>query len=118
MALCPGIVSVTIEFAEGLKEHDFIFRQSPYCTLSVGAQTYRTQVASKGGRNPVWNETFQFNICNENDLVIEVKRTSLGTPGTPGTPYGSLHRAPDGWGSSFFPSLSAIFLIFGGGWYS
>ncbi|GIL82549.1 hypothetical protein Vretimale_12006, partial [Volvox reticuliferus] len=78
MALCPGVVSVTIEFAEGLKDHDFIFRQSPYCIVSVGAQTYRTQVASQGGRNPVWNETFQFNVCNENDLMIEVKDCEMG----------------------------------------
>ncbi|GIL42511.1 hypothetical protein Vafri_466 [Volvox africanus] len=92
MALCPGIVSVTIEFAEGLKEHDFIFRQSPYCTLSVGAQTYRTQVASKGGRNPVWNETFQFNICNENDLVIEVKDCEVGRDPNLGTAVVNLSR--------------------------
>ncbi|GLC35105.1 hypothetical protein PLESTM_000280000 [Pleodorina starrii] len=65
MALCPGVVSVTIE-------------QSPYAIVSVGAQTYRTQTASRGGTNPVWNETFQFNICNENDLLVELKDSEVG----------------------------------------
>ncbi|GLI70674.1 hypothetical protein VaNZ11_015613 [Volvox africanus] len=92
MALCPGVVSVTIEFAEGLKDHDFIFRQSPYCIVSVGAQIYRTQVASQGGRNPVWNETFQFNVCNENDLVIEVKDCEVGRDPNLGTAVVNLSR--------------------------
>ncbi|EFJ51299.1 hypothetical protein VOLCADRAFT_103553 [Volvox carteri f. nagariensis] len=55
-----------------------MIRQSPYCILSVGTQTHRTQTATRAGKNPVWNETFQFNIGNENDLTVELKDSEIG----------------------------------------
>eukprot|EP00198_Chlamydomonas_reinhardtii_P009493 XP_001698830.1 predicted protein [Chlamydomonas reinhardtii] len=52
-------------------------RQDPYCVISVGGQTFRTRTAVDGGRNPVWNETFRFDVGHAPDTggtaeVVEV----------------------------------------------
>lgn len=44
----------------------------PYVKLTVGAQNFQTKVHEKGGKNPEFNETFEFNISTEKELVIEV----------------------------------------------
>ena len=55
-------------------------RQDPYCIVRVGAQMFRTRTARDGGRNPVWNETFDFNLINENDVELEIKVRGRGGP--------------------------------------
>ena len=95
MALDAGVLKVTIEFAQGLKvrgklismrQHNFasyllpasvllqdaeLFgKMDPYAILKVGGQVSRTGTASSGGTSPVWNETFSFNVINENSLEI------------------------------------------------
>jgi Ca2+-dependent lipid-binding protein len=40
--------------------------------VTVGSQTYRTRTATDGGRNPVWNETFRFNVINENTVLVKL----------------------------------------------
>jgi hypothetical protein len=75
--------------------------QDPFCVVELGSQTYRSKTHTDGGKNPVsimnlmfsavrqtpfhnqwvtsfvsiqvWNETFTFNIINENDFRITVK---------------------------------------------
>ena len=68
-------------------------RQDPYCVVQVGGQNFRTRVATDGGRNPVWNETFRFEILNENELQLEVKDDQLGHDAVLGTASISLARA-------------------------
>lgn len=72
MALDAGVMSVTLSYAKGLKDGDWFGRQDPYCKIRCGGQQMRTRTAVDGGRNPVWNETFSFNIINENALQVEV----------------------------------------------
>ncbi|KAG2439061.1 hypothetical protein HYH02_006588 [Chlamydomonas schloesseri] len=69
----PGVLTVTVAFAQNLKDKQLFGRQDPYCVLRVGGQTARTRTASKGGRNPTWNESFSFNVYRHSGLEITVK---------------------------------------------
>ncbi|KAG2432133.1 hypothetical protein HXX76_009059 [Chlamydomonas incerta] len=72
MALDCGLLTVTVEAARDLKDPEWVGRQDPYCVIRVGGQTFRTRTAVDGGRNPVWNETFRFNVPHPGDDVLEV----------------------------------------------
>eukprot|EP00195_Chlamydomonas_chlamydogama_P003503 CAMPEP_0202920082 /NCGR_PEP_ID=MMETSP1392-20130828/76672_1 /ASSEMBLY_ACC=CAM_ASM_000868 /TAXON_ID=225041 /ORGANISM="Chlamydomonas chlamydogama, Strain SAG 11-48b" /LENGTH=203 /DNA_ID=CAMNT_0049613563 /DNA_START=565 /DNA_END=1176 /DNA_ORIENTATION=+ len=70
MALDAGELSMTLEFGQKLKDKDWFGKQDPYCIIKCGHQTYRSRTCTDGGKNPVWNETFRFNIINENDISL------------------------------------------------
>ncbi len=53
----------------------------------------RTRTACKGGRDPVWNETFSFDIHHANELEITIKDDKLLHDPTLGTACVSLSRA-------------------------
>lgn len=72
MTLEAGTLTVTLEFAQGLKDKDWFGRQDPYCLLTCGSQTFRSKVHEDGGKDPVWNQTFMFNIINENNVDIKI----------------------------------------------
>ena len=73
MAQESGVVVLTLEFAQGLKDVQWFGKQDPYCRIIVGNQEFRSRTATDGGKAPVWNETFRFNIINENTFSIIVK---------------------------------------------
>ncbi|KXZ43576.1 hypothetical protein GPECTOR_86g369 [Gonium pectorale] len=73
MALEAGEMSLTVEYAKDLKDKDWFGKQDPYAMVRVGNQQFRTRTATDGGKNPVWNETFRFNIINENDAELIIK---------------------------------------------
>ncbi|GIL42519.1 hypothetical protein Vafri_480 [Volvox africanus] len=85
-----GVLQFTIEYAKGLKDLKWFSRQSPYCTIYVGGQAFRTKTATRGGRDPVWNETFQLTVLNENVLSVEVKDDDAGNDAQIGTAVVSL----------------------------
>ena len=68
-------------------------RQDPYCIIRIGGQTFRTRTAVDGGRNPVWNETFRFNVINENNVDVEIKDEDVGKDDLIGTCTFSLAKA-------------------------
>jgi Ca2+-binding EF-hand superfamily protein len=47
-------------------------KADPYARLRIGIQEFSTKSNPGGGKNPVWNEEFQFDISNEKDIEIEV----------------------------------------------
>lgn len=47
-------------------------KADPYARLRVGTQEYSTKPNPSGGKNPIWNEEFQFDISNEKEMEIEV----------------------------------------------
>jgi hypothetical protein len=63
-----GNLTLTIVDAKDLNSEDHLKRQDPYCKLTLGGilkgtkQTYKTKTDSRGGRNPVWNETHTFDL--------------------------------------------------------
>ncbi|KAG2439050.1 hypothetical protein HYH02_006578 [Chlamydomonas schloesseri] len=94
MALEAGFLSVTVEFAQHIKDADWFGRQDPYCIIRVGGQTFRTRTAVDGGRNPVWNETFSFELVNENDMELNLMEEKLmGRDASLGSATVSLARA-------------------------
>lgn len=93
MALDAGELTVTLEFATNLKDKDWFGKQDPYCLLTVGGQTLRSKTATDGGKNPVWNQTFKFNLINENDLVITCKDEDVSADDLIGTGRAQLARA-------------------------
>ncbi|GLI61340.1 hypothetical protein VaNZ11_003701 [Volvox africanus] len=70
MALDAGNLRVTLHYAKDIKDCDWFGRQDPYVRLRVGSQEKRSRVCRDGGRNPVWDETFEFTIINENTLEM------------------------------------------------
>lgn len=72
MALDAGELTVFLEYGCNLKDKDWLGRQDPYCLLTCGAQKYRSQTHVDGGKNPVWNQQFRFNVINENDVGLVV----------------------------------------------
>ncbi|GIL49248.1 hypothetical protein Vafri_5330, partial [Volvox africanus] len=70
MALDAGNLRVTLHYAKDIKDCDWFGRQDPYARLRVGSQEKRSRVCRDGGRNPVWDETFEFPIINENTLEM------------------------------------------------
>ncbi|GLC33612.1 hypothetical protein PLESTM_000091800 [Pleodorina starrii] len=73
----PGELTVTVEFAKGLQDKEWVGRQDPYCVVRVGGQSFRSKTAKDGGTNPVWDQAFTFKIESENDLEIDIKDDEL-----------------------------------------
>lgn len=47
-------------------------KADPYAKLRIGTQEFSTKPNPGGGKNPVWNEEFTFDISNEKDMEIEL----------------------------------------------
>jgi hypothetical protein len=47
-------------------------KADPYCSVRVGTQEFATKPVVGGGKNPIWNEQFVFDIANEKELDLEV----------------------------------------------
>lgn len=47
-------------------------KADPYARLRVGTQEFSTKPNPGGGKNPIWNEEFMFDISNERDMEVEV----------------------------------------------
>ena len=98
MALDAGELTLTLEFAQGLKDKDLFGRQDPYCIVTVGAQRYKSRTHTDGGKNPVWNEVFRFNIINDNSVTIQVCEGSISPCNEP-VPQGYGGPQHGDWGT-------------------
>ena len=47
-------------------------KADPYAKLRIGTQEFNTKPNPGGGKNPIWNEEFSFDISNERDMEVEV----------------------------------------------
>lgn len=47
-------------------------KADPYCRCRIGTQEFSTQPNPGGGKNPIWNEEFAFDVSNEREIEIEV----------------------------------------------
>mmetsp|Transcript_20875 Transcript_20875/g.53096 ORF Transcript_20875/g.53096 Transcript_20875/m.53096 type:complete len:185 (-) Transcript_20875:655-1209(-) len=72
MALDAGTLSLTLEYAKDLKDMDWFGKMDPYAIIKCGTQTVRSKTHVDGGRHPVWAQTFEFNIINENTVEISL----------------------------------------------
>ena len=47
-------------------------KADPYCRIRIGTQEFLTKHNPGGGKNPIWNEEFSFDISNEREIDLEV----------------------------------------------
>ena len=47
-------------------------KADPYAKLRIGTQEFSSKPNPGGGKNPVWNEEFTFDISNEKEMEVEV----------------------------------------------
>ncbi|RLN65112.1 hypothetical protein BBJ29_005896, partial [Phytophthora kernoviae] len=67
-----GKLSVKVLRAFDLKKLGMMDTADPYVKLTIGTQNVQTKVIESGGKTPEFNETFDFNIATEKELVVEV----------------------------------------------
>ncbi|CAK4133358.1 unnamed protein product [Aphanomyces euteiches] len=77
--------------AKGLiNKGSFLGKQSPYCTIKVAGQKFKTNVNIHGGCNPVFNQEFTIeNVQRDHDFQIEVKGHRTNLPKTHLGVYGA-----------------------------
>ena len=68
-----GKLSIKCNKGIDLKAGQGIFgKANPYAKLKIGTQEFQTAVHREGGKNPVWNEEFMFEITLEKELELEI----------------------------------------------
>lgn len=75
-----GVLTIRLIKASNLADEDMIGKTDPYVKLSLEQDNfirdhdYGTQISStkKNSVNPVWDETFTFNIPTLNNMVLSV----------------------------------------------
>ena len=71
----PKFGRLTVKVLRGvdLKAGQGMFgKADPYSKLRIGTQEFNTKPNAGGGKNPIWNEEFSFDISNERDMEVEV----------------------------------------------
>ena len=71
----PKFGRLTIKCLRGveLKAGQGMFgKADPYARLRIGTQEFSTKPNPGGGKNPIWNEEFVFDISNERGMEVEV----------------------------------------------
>ncbi|GMH64601.1 hypothetical protein TrRE_jg3466 [Triparma retinervis] len=55
-------------------------KADPYAKLKIGSQEHQTKHHVQGGKNPVWNQEFEFQISTEKELEINIMdKESVGS---------------------------------------
>lgn len=47
-------------------------KADPYAKLRIGTQEFMTKPNQGGGKNPIWNEEFNFDVSNEREMDVEI----------------------------------------------
>lgn len=81
--MAPKFGRLTVKCLRGvdLKAGQGMFgKADPYARLRIGTQEFSTKPNPGGGKNPIWNEEFVFDIANEKEMEIEVlDKETVGT---------------------------------------
>ncbi|KAH7446716.1 hypothetical protein KP509_01G070400 [Ceratopteris richardii] len=68
-----GTVEVELIKAHDLKDVEFFGKSDPYATLTIGGIKHRSKTIQDGGKSPVWNENFLFEIPHgPQELAIHI----------------------------------------------
>lgn len=65
-----GKLTVKLMSASELKQPTAVGKADPYARVTIGQQTYETKVHSGGGKEPRWEQSFDFDISNEKDITV------------------------------------------------
>jgi len=69
-----GTLTLNVIKAEELRDVELIGKQDPYVTLKCGKEEFHSHVHKHGGRAPVWNQSFIFNLDGSQDTLHVVIR--------------------------------------------
>lgn len=47
-------------------------KADPYAKLKIGSQEHQTKPHVQGGKNPVWNQEFEFQISTEKEIEVDI----------------------------------------------
>ncbi|OQS03571.1 kinase [Thraustotheca clavata] len=98
--LAPAVINlrVTVVEANSILNTQAFGTQSPICKISLGGKEFATQAHARGGRDPRWNERYNFFNVNVMEMVLEANILNIqwwieGQIGKCNLP---LHEALDG----------------------
>lgn len=84
--MAPGKLDVHVLSARDLKDTQTFGTQDPYFIIQLGNSHFVSKVASDGGKSPVWNERFVFEVEFERTLLITLKnKNQIATDSLIGT---------------------------------
>jgi len=64
-----GPLTITVHGCIGLKDVQTFGKQDPLCKLHYAKEKFQTKVHDDGGKNPVWEQSFIFNLDGSEDSV-------------------------------------------------
>lgn len=68
-----GKLVMTITRGKGLKAGQGVFgKANPFVKIKLGEKVMSTDVHTEGGKNPVWDKEFEFDITAEKDMEVEI----------------------------------------------
>ena len=68
-----GILTVTIIRAKNLKAgYGPLGKASPFIKIKIGDKEYKSDPALQEGRNPQWDQSYDFEITTEKEVAVEV----------------------------------------------
>jgi len=104
-----GQLEVQAVGARNLKSVQTLGKMDPYMTLRIDTTKLRTRTLKNAHREPSWNETFKFNIIDNQTLLnIEIFNDDVGTDSMIGCTVIDLSKAfKEGVHDSFFPITNA-----------
>jgi hypothetical protein len=80
-----GVLTVGVIEARKLPDRDSVGRQDPYVVLTLDGECrsfrQQTKVDTDGGRDPVWNQVFQFDVVDHFILKVRGPSGSWGGVG-------------------------------------
>ncbi|KAI0221324.1 Extended synaptotagmin-3 [Massospora cicadina] len=73
MSSCMGSLKVDVVEGRNLSNMDGMFgKNDAYVIVKVKNQKHKTNIIAKGGKNPVWNESFYFTVSAGDEVEVEV----------------------------------------------
>lgn len=68
-----GKLFMSVKQGKNLKAGQGVFgRANPYVRIKVGHKEVKTEVHIEGGKNPVWDMEFEFDIISEKEMEVEI----------------------------------------------
>ena len=72
MLKTTGTLIIRPNVAELKTDKNIVFKADPYCVFTFGNQKKTTSPCKRGGKYPIWNETFIFERTEEDVLKVQL----------------------------------------------
>ncbi|KEP64816.1 UNVERIFIED_CONTAM: Elicitor-responsive protein, putative [Hammondia hammondi] len=68
----PTHVTVTVHSARELHSTNLITKMDPYCIVTMGNHTFKTNVDDHGNKTPCWNQAFKMDYVGEAQMRFKI----------------------------------------------